>query len=71
VDKLRTLLARFIVADFTRATIFVVRSWFWLAAETQGIQEKRRCVNAVLRLDPENEPASLLLLHFDRRQPES
>lgn len=71
VDKLRTLLARLIVAHFTRPTILLVRSWFWLAAHTQDIQEKRRYLHAILKLDPENEPASLLLLHFHLKRPES
>jgi hypothetical protein len=38
---------------------------------TDNLEEKRRCLKAVLALDPENEPASLALLLFDQRRPTS
>jgi hypothetical protein len=49
----------------------VLQSWLWLAAETENLEEKRRCLDAVLLLDPENEPASLALLALDQERPES
>jgi hypothetical protein len=49
----------------------VIRAWFWLAAQRENLVEKRRCLNAILELDPENEPASLVLLLFDQRRPTS
>jgi hypothetical protein len=53
------------------SVIRAIRAWFWLAAQTGDVEEKRRCLNAVLELDPENEPASLALLLFDQRRPTS
>ena len=49
----------------------VVRAWLWLAALTDDLQQKRRCLNAVLYLDPHNEPASLALLLLDQKRPPS
>lgn len=68
---MRTHLARFAVSHFTGPRFLVVHIWPWLAAESHDIQEKPRCLNAVLQLDPENEPASLALLLFDQRRPET
>jgi hypothetical protein len=47
----------------------VIQAWLWLAAETDNLEEKRRCLKAVIQLDPENEPASLALLVLDQRRP--
>ena len=58
VIELRTLLAKFMVSRLTRPRLLVVHSWLWLAVEADDLEEKRRCLNAVLQLDPENEPAS-------------
>jgi hypothetical protein len=69
VDRLRTLLARLIAHHLHRPLPLVIRAWLWLAAETDDIEEKRRCLNAVLQLDPENEPATLALLVLDQRRP--
>jgi hypothetical protein len=49
----------------------VVRAWLWLAAEADDIEEKRHCLNAVLQLDPENEPATLALLVLNQTRPTS
>jgi hypothetical protein len=49
--------------------MLLVQSWLWLAAKSRDTQDKRRCLNAVLRLDPENEPASLALLLLDQQRP--
>jgi hypothetical protein len=61
IDKVRTLLAKFIVEHLTRPGSLVIRACFWLAAQTDDIEEKRRCLNAIFELDPENEPAHLTL----------
>jgi hypothetical protein len=71
LDRLRTALAKFIVRYLTRPRLLVTRAWFWLAAEAKGIEDKRRCLNAILQLDPDNEPASLALLLLDQRRPEN
>ena len=44
---------------------------FWLAASTHDLEEERRCLNAVLHLDPDNEPASLALFLLDQKRPTS
>jgi len=49
----------------------IVPCWLWLAAKSRDLQDKRRCLHAVLRLDPENEPASLALLLLDQQRPAS
>ena len=71
VDKLRTLLAKFIVKHLNRPRSLVVEAWLWLAAEADDTEDKRRCPNAILQLQPENEPASLALLALDQRGRES
>jgi len=68
IDRLRTHLASFIVKHLTRPRMVVVRSWLWLAAKSCDTQAKRRCLHAVLHLDPQNEPASLALLLFDQHR---
>jgi hypothetical protein len=55
---LRTRLALFIVQHLTRPRPLVIRAWFWLAAEAQATEGKRRCLNAILDPDPDSEPAS-------------
>ena len=55
----------------SRPRRLVVRAWLWLAVETDDLQKKRRCLNAVLQLDPENEPASLALFLLDQKRPTS
>jgi hypothetical protein len=54
VDRLRTLAARAIAEYLRHPRSLVIRAWFWLAAQTDDLQEKRRCLNAMLQLDPEN-----------------
>jgi len=71
VDRFRTLLAKFIASGVTRPRPLVVQAWLWLAAEAGDIEDKRRCLNAILELNPDNEPASLALLVLDQRRPES
>jgi hypothetical protein len=70
IDNLRTVLARFIVRHLTRSPL-VVQGWLSLAAQADDVEEKRRCLNAVLQLDPENEAASVALLVLDQTRPTS
>ena len=70
-DKLRTSLARFIVRHLNRPRSLLIRAWLWLAAHADNLEEKRRCLNEVLRLDRENEAATLALLLLDQRGPTS
>jgi hypothetical protein len=71
IDRFRTLLAAFVVNHLTRPRMLVVQSWLWLAAKSRDAQDKRRCLHAVLQLDPDNEPASLALLLLDQQRPTS
>jgi len=57
--------------QFHRPRSLVIRAWLWQAAEADDLEEKRRCLNEVLQLDPENEPASLALLVLDQERPTS
>jgi len=58
MEKCRTALAGLIAYHRRPPCPLVIQAWLWLAAEAQDIEEKRHCLNAVLQLDPENEPAS-------------
>lgn len=71
VDRFRILVASLIVHHLRHPRALVIRARLWLAAMADDIEEKRRCLNAVLQLDPENRPASLALLVLDQRRPDS
>ena len=71
VRELRTALARLIVRHLTRPRPLVVRAWLRLAADTQEVEHKRRCLKAVLEIHPDDEPASLAFLVLDQRRPTS
>jgi len=71
LNDLRTALARLIVRHLRHPRSRVIRAWLWLAADSLDVTEKRCCLNAVLQLDPENEPASMALLVLDQIRPES
>lgn len=71
LDSPRTLVAKVIVRLFTCPCALVLAAWFCLAAEADDTEEKRRCLNAILEPDHNNEPASLALLALDQRRPES
>jgi hypothetical protein len=45
----------------TRPRALVVRAWFRLAAHTDGRTEKRQCLEAILELESDNEPANAVL----------
>lgn len=45
----------------------VIRPWLWLAAHTDDVEEKWRCLQAVLELNPEHQAArALSALLFQR-----
>jgi hypothetical protein len=71
IDRFRTRYASFMLRHFARPTMVIVPCWLWLAAESSDLQDKRRCLHAVLRLHPDNEPASLALLLLDQKRPTS
>ena len=71
LDKFRTLLAKLIVRHLNRPLLLVIHAWLWLAADADDLEEKRRYLNEVPQLDPENEPASLALLGLDQARPTS
>lgn len=62
---LHSVLGRLIVQHLPGPRPLVVRAWFWLAAEADAIEQKRRCLEAVLELNPESQSAraALALLH--------
>jgi hypothetical protein len=71
LDAARTCLAGLPLNRFTRSRVLIVRAWFWLAAEPDTIEEKRRRLNAILDSGLENEHASLVLLLLHQKRPGS
>jgi len=71
VERLRTLLAAFVVKHLARPRMLLLQCWLWLAAKSRNTEDKRRCLHAVLQFDPENEPPSLALLLLDQQRPTS
>ena len=51
LNYFRTLSARLITRHLRRPRALVVRAWFWLAAQTSDLSEKRRCLEAILALE--------------------
>ena len=68
IDRLRTLSARPITRWLRRPRALVVRAWAWLCAHTNDLDEKQRCLTAILELDPELEWAQLALYQVRQRQ---
>jgi hypothetical protein len=64
LDRLRTVIAKFMVKYLPRPHPLLVTAWHWLAAQTDDIEEKKRCLWAILDLDPDNTRALLGLLAF-------
>jgi len=60
-DYLRTLSARLITRWLRWPRALVVRAWAWLFARTDDLDEKQRCLTAIVELDPEQEWAQLAL----------
>lgn len=65
LNWLRTWLAPWIGKHLTGPRPLVIRAWFWLAVEADDLDAKRRCLEAVLELNPESQAAraGLALLH--------
>ena len=59
INRLRTLSARFVTRWLPGPRVLLVRAWFWLAAEAPDLDQQRRCLDAILELDPANEAAGL------------
>ena len=57
LDKIRTLLAKLIVQHLNRPLFLVIHAWLWLASDTDDVEEKWRCLQAVLQLNPEHQAA--------------
>ena len=55
INHLRTLLARFFTRCRIGPVILRVRAWARLAAETEDLAEKVRCLEAIVALDPSLE----------------
>jgi len=71
IDELLTALARVMARHVRSPRLLVIQAWIWLAANARTAEEKRRCLNSVLQLDPDNEPATLALLVLDQKKPTS
>ena len=57
LDRFRTPLARLIVQHLNRPLLLVIHAWLWLAPDTDDVEEKWRCLQAVLELNPEHQAA--------------
>ena len=57
IDKLRTLIAKLVVKHLNRPLLLVIHAWLWLASDTDDLEEKWRCLQAVLKLNPEHQAA--------------
>ena len=55
VDRFRTLLTHFAVRWLPGPRSLLLAAWQWLAAEADDLGKKRRCIEAILRLDPDSE----------------
>ena len=55
INHLRTLSARLITRHLRQPRALVVRACFWLAVDTSDLSEKRRCLEAILALEPGNQ----------------
>ncbi len=51
-----------------RPRVLVVCAWAWRCAHTDDLDEKQRCLKAILELDPELEWAQLALQQVRERQ---
>jgi hypothetical protein len=68
IHQLCTLSARLIIRWLRRPRALVVPAWFWLAAQADNLDEKLRCLEAILELKPDNEPANMALLGILQQQ---
>jgi hypothetical protein len=68
VDRLHTSPAQFIVRHLRDPRSLLRAAWGWLAAETDNLNEERRCLEAILELDPAKERAAMALLWVLQQQ---
>jgi len=61
INYLRTLSARFVTRWFPGPGVLLIRAWAWLCANTHDLNEKQRCLETILRLNPDLEWAQLAL----------
>jgi hypothetical protein len=71
LDRPPSTMAKFVVQYLPGPSLLLVTPWLCLAANAGDVEEKCRSLNAVLPLDPENEPATLALLLLERTTPTS
>ena len=68
INRLRTLSARILTRFFCRPRALIISAWFWLAAQTDELEVKRRCLEAILELDPGLEWAQMALRDVQDRR---
>ena len=61
INHIRTLSTRFFTHHNIGPVILRIRAWAWLAAETDDLAEKERCLEAILELEPDAEWARVAL----------
>jgi hypothetical protein len=67
-NRLRTLIARFIVRYLSAPRSLLVAAWGWLAAATDDLGRKQIYLEAILVLEPDNEQAYMALLWVQQQQ---
>ena len=68
LKAIRTFSARLITRHRLGPRSLQVRAWAWLAANTDDLAEKVRCLEAIVALDPDLEWAKAALLSIRYRQ---
>jgi hypothetical protein len=51
VDRLRTLMARFITRWLQGPPTLLIRAWAWLCSETDDLSKKQYCLKRILEID--------------------
>ena len=67
IARLRTFLACIITRYLPGPRVLLVRAWAWLAAETDDLAEKERCLEAIVDLEPDAEWARMALRDVKHR----
>ena len=68
IARLRTFLACIITRYLPGPRVLLVRAWAWLAAETDDLAEKERCLEAIVDLEPDAEWAQIALQGVRQRR---
>lgn len=75
ISSLHTASARLVTRYRLEPVAVQIRAWAWLAAETDDLAEKERCLEAVLALDPSLDWAQAALTrvwyYWRRENPDS